>query len=142
WSLRQLGTEGAPALVGALQDKDPEIRQHAAEMLGALCLGDKLVVLSLVQALQDTDMPVRVAAVHALSKLGRDAAPAAPALVRVLTEANDPGLRRQAAMCLGNMGPAARDTILPALKKALEDPDANVRAAAQWAVQSVGNLPP
>jgi epoxyqueuosine reductase len=53
------------------------------------------------------------------------------------------GLLRNAAIVLGNRGdPSA----LPALEKALSDPEALVREAAEWAIQQVtramGRLPP
>ena len=118
------------------------MRRQAAETFRNLGVSDKLVVLSLAKALQDEDSQVRFSVVHALSNLGPGAVLAAPDLVRILTEANDPGLRAQAAMCLGNIGPAARDTALPALKKALQDKDPNARTSARSAVQSVENLPP
>src|SRR5262249_930457 len=132
-ALGQLGVEGVPVLVDALKDKDVEVRRQTAETFRNLGVGEKLVVLSLAGALRAEDSQVRFSVVHALSNLGPGAALAAPDLVRILTEADESGLRNQAAMCLGRIGPAARDAALPALKKALQDTDPNVRTSAQWA---------
>jgi len=44
------------------------------------------------------------------------------------------GLARNAAIVLGNVGDA---NALPALRRAVDDPDAAVREAAQWAIEQI-----
>ena len=54
-----------------------------------------------------------------------------------LTRAKRRGLLRNAAIVLGNQGdPAA----LPALQRALEDPEPIVREAAQWAIERIAEI--
>jgi epoxyqueuosine reductase len=51
-----------------------------------------------------------------------------------LMRARRRGLLRNAALALGNRGDA---TALPALRKALEDPEPLIREAAQWAIEQI-----
>jgi epoxyqueuosine reductase len=51
-----------------------------------------------------------------------------------LMRAKRRGLLRNAALVLGNRGDS---TALPALRKALEDPDPLIREAAQWAIERI-----
>jgi HEAT repeat protein len=68
-----LQTLGAiSTLIQSLQDASPEIREDAAEALGAI--GAETAVPLLSQLLQDETLEVRQAAAAALRKIGTDAA--------------------------------------------------------------------
>jgi HEAT repeat protein len=67
-ALVQVGTPAVEPLIGALNDKDKEVRTSAAGVLGEL--GDKQAVVPLVACLQDADRDVRMSAVSALGQLG------------------------------------------------------------------------
>lgn len=56
------------ALIQALNDTDPDVREEAAKALGEI--GDSEAVDPLIQALKDTDPRVRASAVEALGKIG------------------------------------------------------------------------
>jgi HEAT repeat protein len=58
-----------------------------------------------------------------------------PALIRLLGSSSE-GDKNSACIALAGMGPAAR-TALPALKKALSDPSADVRTFAQRAITQI-----
>ena len=61
---------------------------------------------------------------------------AVPGLVGLLAHA-DEYVRQQAAICLGKVGPGAKDAV-PALLAALKDKDSRVRKAAASAVRDIG----
>lgn len=67
--------------------------------------GEKGVTL-LCKAITDTAAPQSVTALRALWEFEADAASAMPLLIRLLDE-SDPRIRRNAAHCLGRIGPAA-----------------------------------
>jgi len=77
------------------------------------------------------------AAAEALGKMGADAGPAAPDLIRVLRDLR-PGVRRNAAGALGRIRPEGPKAAA-ALAATLTDPDASVRVAAAWALGEIGD---
>jgi HEAT repeat protein len=70
-----------------------------------------------------------------LAQLGPRAAPAVPALIRLL-ENTEPGRRQSAATALGAIGAAAKDA-LPVLERLQSDQDANMSVAADAAVKAI-----
>jgi hypothetical protein len=79
-------------------------------------------------------------AAHALCRIGPEGRPAAaiviPALIERLETAQRPHLRASAAEILADMGPAAGQAI-PALRAAMGDREAEVRRAAQAALNAL-----
>jgi HEAT repeat protein len=140
-----------------LTDKDPDIRQVAAEGLGRV--GDVSVITELqTGATADEAETVRVAMAFALQKLGRNyvtriadamlspqmvpqaqgylielGSPIAPALFPRLQE-SDAGIREAIAEVLGLIGD---DTALPPLEAVSADRDPNVAAAAKRAIERI-----
>jgi CubicO group peptidase (beta-lactamase class C family) len=121
------------ALIGALKDSDPLVRENAAIALGRLGSAARQAVDPLVKALGDEDLYVRGTAAVALGRIG---AAAVPALVRALADENGE-VRRSAAIALGRLGASARGAI-PALIAGLADRDENVRYAASVALGGLG----
>jgi HEAT repeat protein len=106
-------------LISALGNRDPDVRNRAAEALGDQ--RDPLAVPALAAALHDTDPGVRWKAAEALGRTGEVA-------TGVLSEAlhdTDPDVRWKAAVALGESGSEA--AIAP-LVHALSDPDTFVRS--------------
>jgi len=127
--------EALPALARALRHKYSPVRHWSVCTLGAI--GGAEAVPPLICALRDPDTGVRWAAVAWLGDLGAVAAPAAPALIKLLETApylneND----RLAIEALGNIGPAAAEAI-PTLEKALKHKDPSVREAAAAALNKI-----
>jgi HEAT repeat protein len=66
----QIGLPAVPALVKALQDKEPGVRRSAAEVLGAMGLEAKDAVPALAEARRKDDVEaVRKAADEALQRI-------------------------------------------------------------------------
>lgn len=76
---------------------------------------------------------VQARAMYALVKIG---APAVPKLIEAL-DSDDINVRLMALNTLGLIGPDAKDAI-PAIRKALEDPDASVQNRAKDALEKLG----
>jgi HEAT repeat protein len=146
----QLGSIAVPALIDALHNDDPKIRQAACTALGHI--GDTAAVPSLIQSLEDEDRYVRSAACNALGQIGDPSAvpaliacldqreiseaaanalvqigkPAVPALIEALTSPSNP-VRSAACTVLGKI----RDTAaVPVLVQCLKDTYSDVRCAA------------
>ena len=69
--LHEKGAKAVPDLIQALHDKDPEMRQRAAEALGLIGLAAVDAAPALKEALQDQSMGVRRAAAEALTRMGQ-----------------------------------------------------------------------
>lgn len=78
--LKKMGKDPVPALILALQNPDPQIRQKAADHLGKLSIEAKEAIPSLTKALQDPENTVRASAAYALGEMGLEAKAAIPFL--------------------------------------------------------------
>ncbi len=105
----------------------------------ALKQGLSAALPAVAQALGDSDVRVRLAAVSVLDQMDRDAVVAVDALVRVLKD-SDIFVRWAAARALGNIDPAAGKAAVPELGRLLFDPDLDVRLAAATTLEHYGNL--
>lgn len=90
-------------LVGDARDGPRHVRRDALRVLGHASRRDGLILDALVTALDDKEVPVRVAAAEALGRWGPDARPARPALQRL---ARDPewAARNAAERALASIG--------------------------------------
>ncbi len=158
----KLGNSGSKKavmpLVRALSDRDIRVRRRAAEALGKF--EDGRAAKALVKCLRDKDVSLRVLSRQSLIKIGGPAVPhlilllgskderlrkeAGEMLVSIgalsvrpliaLLEHKNPEIRVEAATLLGEIGYIeAHDP----LKKALEDSDERVRAAAAAALDKI-----
>jgi HEAT repeat protein len=135
--LKQIGVEAAPEIVDGLKSPHVDVRRASAQAFESLAIGDKLVVLSLVQALDDEDAQVRSSAGGALYTLGSNAKAAVPGLMKVVAKHSDAQVRMMAANILGNLGPAAKEALSTLRDVARDDKDPQVRARASWAAGNI-----
>lgn len=154
--------KGAPALMAALEDESPAVRQAAADALGLLTWREaspKLALLlaedkdpavrqqaaislsyimdqasgpALVKALKDSEPSVAYSALHTLSVLKY--APAEEQIAGLLGS-KDANMRRGAIAALGNLKAAKSGA---AIVSALSDEDRFVRTEA---IKAIGNIP-
>ncbi|MHC4199434.1 MAG: HEAT repeat domain-containing protein [Planctomycetota bacterium] len=115
--------EHVPFLIAWLKDRDPEVRQQAAALLGKAKPPTKAVAEALFALADDGNMMVMSMAVNGLGDMGEIAV---EYLGRVLEHRNQ-GARMMAAINLGKIGPAAKGA-LPALRKAMASGDGNLQA--------------
>jgi HEAT repeat protein len=116
--LKEGNRSGRVGAVGALQEMEVKNDSRLEAVADT-------VAIPLAEALKDHDEWVRERACHTLGCLGEKAAPALPTLIALLNH-KSPATRAKAAEVLGNFGAKAD----PALIRALDDPEAAVRAAA------------
>ena len=128
-------------LTNLLNDDRPDsngTRLAGARALGRCGSAAQAAVPALVQRLRDKELAVRVAAAEALLLIAGTRSESAQA-VEVLSDglsaakARD---RRETVRAVDRLGPLGR-ALLPALRKLRDDPDAQVREAAQTAIARV-----
>lgn len=102
-----------------LKSKDFPVRRTAAEEIGKIAQvkasAAKAALQPLVDALNDSSSAVREAAAIAVGRLD-EPAEAVPALMKLLKDEKDIGVKAAAARGLGQMGPAAKEA-LPTLQE-------------------------
>ncbi len=125
-----------PALIDALEDKDPRVVRNAVEALAEL--GPKAL-----QHVKDTlkNEKLRPLALSLIYRLGPDAEAAVPALIEALKEdaqeEDDVMFRREVQFALGAIGPKARAAV-PALLNSLSADREEIRASACFALGKIG----
>jgi len=143
-------TDDVSTLAGLLKDKDATIRAQAAERLELL--GMRAMFLSgnfkadeaipaLIAALKDPETKVRYYSLITLGHFGYnlerpDLGAIIPTVTELLKDA-DRGIRWNAAVMLGKLGPRSRAAI-PLLTQALNDDDDTVRGYAADALGEIG----
>jgi len=80
-ALARIGTQAVPALVEALHDRKPRVRELAAMALARMGPEAETSVPELIVALQDPDIEVQRSAARALGQIGPHAGEAIPALL-------------------------------------------------------------
>ncbi|MEV4110123.1 fumarate reductase/succinate dehydrogenase flavoprotein subunit [Nonomuraea sp. NPDC049695] len=128
WTAKGLGLIGKPsaALAALAADADPLVRAAALEASGAT--GAPLEIQA-AHAIHDADWQVRVGAARCLAAADADVAPGP--LIGALADANL-DVRKAAVLALSRW--ADRPEVAAALRAALSDPDADVRAHARSAI--------
>jgi serine/threonine protein kinase/HEAT repeat protein len=141
-ALGDLGADGQAAvssLIPLLKDKDPAIRRAASSALDQIGPPPKADFGVILKALQSDDPEARLYAAHTVASSGIGDLPvpeAIPVLAAALKD-NDPAVRKDVVIALGNLGPQARGAA-PDLLAKLKDSDADVRKNAVQAVSKVG----
>jgi len=137
-----IGPGAIPALVGALGERDPNVRWCAAIALGRLGAAAREAVPALTRALADGDVNVRWCATVALGAIGPAAAAAVGPLMEALHD-NDEDVRWGANDALARIDPAslrgtgdwravgaAIEELTPALMKELHVPGVAIAVVA------------
>jgi HEAT repeat protein len=92
---------------------------------------------ALIAGVSDKDVATRLLAIDAFESMGKEGAPAAPALVHAL---NDPNqfVRWAAARTLGKLAPIAAEQAVPALRTLLHDREIDLCLASATALDHYG----
>jgi HEAT repeat protein len=126
-----------PVMTQALKDEDAERRRDAAGVLGDFGAAAKTALPALTPSLKDPDGGVRSAVAWAIARItGGQATQRAIEVMIAALKDKEPRARQDAARLLGDVGSDARAAI-PALTAAQEDPNEDVRKAAQEALGKV-----
>jgi HEAT repeat protein len=138
-SLREMAPDHTivTGLAKCLKDDNADVRRSAAFALQRYGPKAKAAVRALCDATQHDDVATRLSAVQVLAAVGKEARKdAIPSLVKSLTdEKEQKEVRAEAGRALSKFGPHAPDSdAAKALRKALKDPDAQVRLAASEAL--------
>jgi HEAT repeat protein len=121
----------APLWEKALQGADEKTVLHALDALAAL---GPPAVPRLVDALQHEKLRGQV--VYVLGKMGPAAAPATPALAKLIADKDD-HVAQEAILALANIGPGAKEAV-PALAAALEQGEKPNAHAVAYALGRIG----
>jgi len=119
------------ALIGALNDSDPEVREMVVATLSRM--RDPRIVTALLPMIKDSNPEVREHVVAALARSGD--ARAVTAITAMIDDAS-PDVRRQAVHLLGR---SRNPDALPALTKALKDTSPDVREQAAFGLGQLRN---
>lgn len=137
-ALRPSGSAAVPALIRAIEDPSPAVRQQVADALGAIGPAAKDGVAALMKSLGDDQSVVRAASARALGKIGPAAQEAVPSLIQILKD-EDPKVWFASAQSLEAIGPASREAV-PELTRSLSDPDVDVKKGAALALGTIESL--
>ncbi|HEY9824064.1 MAG TPA: HEAT repeat domain-containing protein [Stenomitos sp.] len=135
-ALVTVGTPAIPALQTALHSPNPNLRWHAASVLGDLGAEAAVAVPDLIGALQDSDPQVRLYAALALGNMRKAAQAAVPSLITALRD-SDLYVRIYVPTALRKIG-AQGEVAVPALTAVLRDPNPQVRLNAAQALGALG----
>jgi len=149
-ALRRSGQLAVPALIEALESKEPLAREKAARTLGSI--GELAAEASpaLTAVLHDKQLEVRLAAAKGLWNISKNAEAVVPVLAELLggkgpPTADTPDARRNffqsvvEALC--RIGPPAKAAI-PALTRKAKDENRLIRESAQRALREIGPATP
>jgi len=131
-----------PALIEALSDENPRIRNEVLFAIAAIGPEAKEAVPMVAKLLNDPEMDVRYGACYALGKIGRAAMPAKAELQRTL-DSPDQFLAMAGAWALACIHPECQETAaksVPVLIKALAASDAMSRLRAAEVLGLLGPL--
>ncbi|NLF09374.1 MAG: hypothetical protein GX594_15550 [Pirellulaceae bacterium] len=120
-----------PLIEAGLRDADETTVRHA---LDALATMGPAAVPSLIEALKHEKTRGHV--IYIIGRIGADAAPAVPALTKLVAD-KDEHVALEAAVALAQIGPAAKDAV-PALIEALHKSENSTSHAFAYALGMIG----
>jgi HEAT repeat protein len=133
-AMQMIGEPAKPYLLKALNNKVS--RSLAVEGLGSM--GAREAIPEITKLLKDPDAGVRIAAARSLWKLApKQAATVVPVLIEGVKDQKHWAVRGRAIFALGEMGPAAKESV-PALREGLKDKYEDIRALAATSLGNIG----
>jgi HEAT repeat protein len=138
-ALAGIGPEAVEPLRVALEDVNPDARQHVLAAMAKMRPPPVEALDQIARALRDEDASVRAEAAGALGASGAAAAPVAHELAGAMRDP-DPWVRITALRAAGQIGPLAR-SVAGAVLRAMEDAQPQVRWHAGAALNRIGADP-
>jgi HEAT repeat protein len=135
----EAAAEAVPVAIAALGDPDERVGLAACYTLGKMGSAASAAEGELKKKLDSDEPALPFAAAWALVKIRPNCPDLAPKLVPLLLkgfEFDEPMFRAGAASALGDLGPLGKEAV-PALKKALTDPDERIQKIAAEALKKV-----
>jgi RNA polymerase sigma factor (sigma-70 family) len=133
-----IGKDAVPTLLELLKGKNSESRKWAAVALSSIGPEAKEAVPALIECLEDEDPNLRSWAAGALGSLAPESKSAIPALIRSLAKedlGSTQGRTGSTINALSKFGQVA----VPALNRALKDPNVKIRASAAGSLALLGS---
>jgi HEAT repeat protein len=127
------------AAVRALRRMNEDEHAARAEAASMSAVSPPATLSALLERLASDDARTRAETSWPIGKLGADAAPGLPAIVRQLRGDHDPDARWGAAWCVGRIGPAATPAVPEVVAAVRQDGDPDVRAQAAQALGRIGS---
>ncbi len=123
------------ALISALRDPEPMVRETAAKSLGGFGTDSLPASTEIAKLFDDEDLDVRLAAIVAHRKTGDCSPSCIKVLVGLLSDSQS-RIREEAAISLAGFGNDASES-LPAITRLLTDSDPRVSTAARYALSRI-----
>ncbi len=136
-ALQAIGQPAVPALIGALTDANPRIREQTLNSFHSLDQATYYLLQPFRDQLGNPPPDVQKKLTKSLAAFGAEAPTTLKSLVAQLKDRHDWTKRRSAAWALGKMGTKAASAVKP-LSKALGDSDWDVRVAVVDALGQIG----
>jgi hypothetical protein len=137
YGFNAMGAPAVPALLDAARDRDPRVRARALDALGDVGAEAREAVPDLVGMLADEAEDPRRRAAEALGTVGQGSGAVAGPLGRLLERDESGEVRRNAALSLARLGPAAAEAV-PALVGGMTDENHYVRGFSVYALSRIG----
>ncbi|MDB6067666.1 MAG: repeat-containing protein [Pedosphaera sp.] len=134
-ALVQAGPDAVAPLIGALTNRDYQVRRDVAYRLWRFPNSGPKVMPVLIECLKDKSLEVRVGAVFSMGELKQEPIIAIPALMAML-EDTTPSVRWRACLAIGKYEHEAQ-AATAALLTALSDPDPSVSGTAAIALVQI-----
>jgi HEAT repeat protein len=128
-ALIQIGAPAVPELLVLATNGDQNARRRVGECLGAIKVIGPPGVATLITLLDDAESEVQNSAVRALKLVSNE-----PTLIPQLIKTFEQGSLKARSSAVGVLGLFQEDRVEAVLLRALDDPDAQVRAWAAYAV--------
>jgi len=128
--LAGFGQEGVMPLTSLLTNEDTNIRQYAAAELSWPEVDRSAAIPALINSLNDTNSLVCRTAIRALGEIATHYDVVVPALTNLLNDHYGPEIRETSCLALQRFVTKSPSAVA-ALRRALSDPDENVRSMAE-----------
>ncbi len=128
-----------PALIKALDDKDPDVRREVLFALAAIGPDAAPATDAVLEEFADPNVPNRAVAAFALGKIGPAAKAALPKLQEEL-RSEDQLVRVASAFALVNVAPNSEPIVTMAIPVLVHGLDSSVAAARRGAAEALGKI--